>query len=352
MNEKQQAEILAKYLDDLLRGTLPPDASDLDPEIASLSNVARSLAQVDVAPDVQQHARFERLLAQHRPALQIGGTAMPQMILGLPVKWFGALIALLGGLATTFVGIVIVIIIGRGVFAPGWDIDTPTPIITPTLTVTPTLTAVATVTPSVTLTPTAALSPTLTVTPTATVVPTATVIPTPTVPVTEPARVGLAFHTDHLNAGGKVRSVYQASGSLKNHGPSVATDVKLGWEVIAGADLVERVEIMPAEWAEITTGKPGRFTILVHVNVDALPEQKGTQIVVRIFVEGKPVEATFRIKLGALTDKSKEPKVPRKPEKEDKVGKGKPTPPVKPEPLPKPTKEPRPTKEPKSEGGK
>lgn len=359
MNERQQAKALAKYLDDLLGevspgnvspgGVSPLDVSGLDPEISSLASVARSLVQIDLAPGARHRARFEQLLVQHQPALQTGGTAVPRTILGLSGKWFGVLFALLSGLATMIIGIIIVTVIGRGIgrdlFAPGIGTDTPTLATTPTLTRMATIVPAATITSSVTSTatetPTLAATPTITPTatvtpsvmPTATVTSTPMVAPTPTVPITEPARAGLAFHPAQLHAGGKASSVYQASGSLKNHGPDTALDVRLGWQVVAGAGWVERVEIAPAAWDEVATSKPGRFTVFVYVDVDALPEQKGAQIVVRLFVEGGPAEATFQIEVDALTEKP--------------IATEEPTPSVKPEPSPKPTQAPRPTKEPK-----
>jgi hypothetical protein len=185
---------------------------------------------------------------------------------------------------------------------------TPTATITPTATMTPTVT----VTPTMTITPTATVTPTATITPTAT--PTATLMPV------------LAFHPAHLNAGGKCRETYTAQGSLKNHGPGLATDVQIDYEIISGGEWVKDVEVTPSEWAELGTSKPGRFTVYVHTN-EGWPEAgKGATIEVKLVIvdaestsPNRPTEAIFTVKNQCKPEKTAKPEKPAQPEKPKKT---------------------------------
>jgi len=117
------------------------------------------------------------------------------------------------------------------------------------------------------------VEPTTSVTPTATVTATATITN---------GMSGLAYHPAHLNAGGRCRAVYSAQGSLKNHGPGTATDVTVWYEVTAGSEWVDRVEVIPSTWAELSASKPGRFQVLVYVNEDWELAGKGSEIAVQL----------------------------------------------------------------------
>ena len=196
---------------------------------------------------------------------------------------------------------------------------TPTSMLTPTATLTPT----ASVTPTSATTPTATVTPTTPMTPSAPLAPPATLTPTPRFTPLQPpltaeakaGRTGLAFHPEHLNAGGGCKASYSASGSLKNHGPALATGVDIGYTVIGGAQWVERVEVSPSSWAELGTSKPGRFTVHVHTNDNWPLAGKGTQIVVRLDVQGG-TQATFTIKNQCQAEKPDESDKPDKPDKQ------------------------------------
>ena len=211
--------------------------------------------------------------------------------------------------------------IGRTPAASG--ILSPTATVTPTMTPTVTLTPTVTVTPTASITPTVAVTPTMSITPTATVTPTvvdaprAVVIPTETIaPVLGTGQSDLAFHPEHLNAGGVCKVTYSASGSLKNHGPGLATGVEIGYQVVSGAQWVDRVEVVPSSWAELGTSKPGRFTVYVHTNDDWASAGKGTEIVVRLDVQ-EGVQATFTVRSQCQAEQ------PDKPDKSDKPDKPK-----------------------------
>lgn len=148
----------------------------------------------------------------------------------------------------------------------------------------------------------------------------------------EASRIDLAFHPERLNAGGVCKSTYSASGSLKNHGPGLATDVAIGYRVIGGAQWVDRVDVSPSSWAELGTSKPGRFTVYVHTN-DRWPlAGKGTEIVVQLDIP-ENARATFTVKNQCQaekpdkpdkpdrSDKADKPDKPDKPDRSDKTGK-------------------------------
>jgi hypothetical protein len=146
----------------------------------------------------------------------------------------------------------------------------------------------------------------------------------------------LAFHPEHLNAGGVCRTTYSASGSLKNHGPEAATDIDIGYTVASGGQWVDRIEVSPSSWRELGTSKPGRFTITVHTNGDWPSAGKGTEILVRLSA-GEGAQATFRVKNQCKADKPDEPK-PDKPEKPKQDKPGKADKPDKPDKQDKPQK--------------
>ena len=163
---------------------------------------------------------------------------------------------------------------------------------------------------------------------------------------------GLVFHPAHLNAGGKCRELYVARGSLKNHGPDLATGFVIAAEVVSGTGWAS-VEVTPMEWDELGTSKPGRFTVEVSTNDDWPSAGKGSVIQVRVYVvnavgvsiEGG--EAIFTVRNQCKdeslkgTEESEKPDKPGKPEKAPKE-----PPPGKPE---KPGKPPKPGKPDKGE---
>jgi hypothetical protein len=180
-------------------------------------------------------------------------------------------------------------------------------VVTPTATVTPTVT--------VTVTPTTMVTPTLRITPTSTVTPTPTV--TPKAVSIEPEVSDLAFHPEHLNAGGVCKVTYSASGSLKNHGPGLATEVEIDYEVVSGAKWVDRVEVVPSRWEELDTSKPGKFTVYVHTKEEWSSAGKGAEIVVRLYVN-EDTQATFTVKSQCEAEEPDEPGKPDKPDKSKK----------------------------------
>ena len=177
--------------------------------------------------------------------------------------------------------------------------------------------------------------------------PTTSTTPTETPTLTSEGRLGLAFHPAHLNAGGRCREVYSASGSLKNHSPGEPTDAEISYEVIAGEMWVDHVEVIPDAWVALGTSKPGRFTVRVFVNEDWPLAGKGSEIIVRLSASAdggatEAAEATFRVRNLCREPKpTKEPK-PTRPPKPTKMPK--PVRTRKPTKMPRPTKTPRPGK--------
>jgi len=143
------------------------------------------------------------------------------------------------------------------------------------------------------------------------------------------SRTGLAFHSEHLNAGGACKVTYSALGSLKNHGPGTAAGIEISHQIVSGALWVERVEITPSNWSELGTSKPARFTVYVHTN-EAWPSAgKDAVIVVRLHADGEAsagegAKATFTVrnqcepKQSDKSDKPDKPDQPNKPAKPDK----------------------------------
>lgn len=178
---------------------------------------------------------------------------------------------------------------------------------------------------------------------------------------TLPTMIGLVFHPAHLNAGGKCRGTYSASGSLKNHGPDWASNVTLGYEVTRGNEWVDSVEIAPTGWEELGTSKPGRFTVNVYTNEEWAFSGKGSMIVVRVFVASAnaetmlaPAETLFTIQgqcraenadQAAGPDKTGKPGKPDPAEKSLKPAEpGKPDKPGRPDQPGKPDKPDKPGK--------
>ena len=278
---------------------------------------------------------------------------MLHLISGISSKWVLALVAtLLGGAAVAGTGAVIIVLAASQGGGSPLVLETPAtggmpvvPFVSPIETITPTatLTNTLTPTPTVTVTPTATVTPTITATPTptVTVTPTATRNITPTVVPTKPGMSGLAFHPAHLNAGGKCSEVYSAKGSLKNHGPALATGVEIAYEVVSGKEWVDHVEVTPAQWDELDTSKPGRFTVYVYTNEDWDSAGKGERIEVRLYIAGEKesTEAVFGVKNQCKEEKPEKLEKPQEPAKPERL--------PKPEKTPKPTKLPKPAKPPK-----
>lgn len=399
MDEEQKAKALSEYLDALLQGEASELPAAADKEIEALGELGRSLIGIGFRPRSPHQTTVERLLQEHRPVLRTGGATVSRIMLwGIPLRWLLGLIALLaGGLAAAGVGALagVIPVLNPGTPTPGFTAPlrglemmvssvmvpatpltaaplrmgrTPTTAVVPTTTAT--LTPTVTITPTVTVTPTATVTPTVAVTPTVTITPSSTVtstpaitvtptvtvtpisivavIPTPTITITvtptPPAMSGLAFHPTHLNAGGRCRESYSASGSLKNHGTSPVTNVRIDYEVINGDEWVKRVRVTSSNWAVIGTSKPGRFRVYVYTNGDWASSGKGAVIKVRLFVVdgegvsvGRFAEAIFTVKSQCEAEQSIRPPkpekqgTPAKPEKPDKPDKSEKDKPDKPE---------------------
>jgi hypothetical protein len=99
---------------------------------------------------------------------------------------------------------------------------------------------------------------------------------------------GLVFHPGHLNSGGVCRTTYTAQGSLKNHGPGAAIDVTLTYTIPDGYEEVIDVEILNGTADELTTSKPLRFTVNVHIiDIDEWKNLgKGESITIQISAQG------------------------------------------------------------------
>jgi hypothetical protein len=140
--------------------------------------------------------------------------------------------------------------------------------------------------------------------------------------------VSLAFHPEHLNAGGVCKVTYSASGSLKNHGSGIVAGVDISHQVISGASWVDHVEVMPSNWEELGTSKPARFTVYVHTNETWPAAGKGAVIVVRLHAGGG-AQAIFTVRNQCKPeqqnkpDKLDRPDKPGKPDKPDKPDKSK-----------------------------
>ena len=174
---------------------------------------------------------------------------------------------------------------------------------------------------------------------------------------------GLVIHPAHLNAGGKCRELYVARGSLKNHGPGLATGVVISAEVVSGTEWVTDVEVSPTTWLTLSTSKPGRFIVEVSTNDKWSSAGKGSVIQVRVYVlsaEDVPIEggeAIFTVRNQCKDESlkgaegSEKPDKPGKPEKAPKEKpQGKPEKPGRPPGKPeKPGKPPKPGKPGKGE---
>ena len=99
---------------------------------------------------------------------------------------------------------------------------------------------------------------------------------------------GLVFHPPYLNAGGVCRTTYTARGSLKNHGLEPVTGVTLSYTVDeAYEDVIDEVEFVYDTGYELTSSKPLRFMVRVHVDMGAWQELgKGESITIQISAEG------------------------------------------------------------------
>jgi hypothetical protein len=134
--------------------------------------------------------------------------------------------------------------------------------------------------------------------------------------VAEPEVYDLAFYPAHLNAGGECRIEYVAQGSLKNHGPGLATDVAIVGEVVSGIAWVREVVVEPHEWEEIETDKPGRFSVTVLTDEKYWPKaREGSTIEVRLYAvvsgdtsaEDALAEAFFTVHNQCESEEPKEP---------------------------------------------
>ena len=324
MDERQKADALSRYLDALLSGEGDVRTAAVDEEIQALGKLGQSLATVELKPGPAHQAAVERLLqrkvpqgskglcrifGKRRPTLRTGGATMSHAILGIPLRWFLVLVTTLAG------GGLVALAAARGGLIPT-DVlkpDTPTPKLALEVTtsrVTPAhalpVTGVETIAVEM---PTALAS-----VPAEVMTTTEPVTPTIALTSTKPGRAGLAFHPEHLNAGGKCRDVYLASGSLKNHGPDVATKVVISHEVVSDAEWVDRVEVEPSEPEDLGTAKPLRFTVSVYVTGTRSLESKGALIEVQLFVAGEGdepeerlAEATFTVRIQCQDDQPEEP---------------------------------------------
>jgi hypothetical protein len=337
MNDRRKAESLSRYLDALLRGQ-DTSATAADAEVKALGELGKSMAEVEVKPRTAHRARVGRMLRERRPITRVGGPAMSRLILGIPLKWLFALLAtLVGGAAVVGTGAMVVVL----AVVQGDDVLPPVPE-APVIEVVLEDPVDSAITVTVPVTSPVVLTVTVPITPP--VVPTDTLLITPTLVPTKPGMSGLAFHPAHLNAGGKCGEAYEARGSLKNHGPALATGVVIGYEVVSGAEWVDHIELTPSTWDELGTSKPARFTVSVHTNEGWPLAGKGTRIEVRLFVvgeEGVPgeegTEAVFVVKNQCKPDKLAKPEKPEKPVKPEKPAK--PERPVKPEKPDKPKKD-------------
>jgi hypothetical protein len=263
---------------------------------------------------------------------------MSRLILGIPLKYIlVVLVVVFGGATVAGTGALVValaVVPDAEVEEPVIEIVFDDPASDPITMVVPFSSPVL---PTTTLPITPPVVITITVPITPPIVPTDTVPITPTVVPTKPGISGLVFHPAHLNAGGKCAEVYSAQGSLKNHGPAMATGVVIGYEVVSGAEWVDHVEVTPAEWPQLGTSKPARFSVSVYTNDEWALAGKGARIEVRLFVEGQAgvvgddgPEATFVVKNQCKPDKLEKPEKPVKPEKPAKPEKPKPAKPEKP----------------------
>jgi hypothetical protein len=154
------------------------------------------------------------------------------------------------------------------------------------------------------------------------VTPTATITPTLPISNLERSRAELAFHPEHLNAGGACKVTYLASGSLKNHGPGTATGVEITHKVVDGALWVDHVTVTPDSWDELGTSKPARFTIYVHTNEAWSSAGKDAVIVVRLHAD-RDAQTIFTIKSQCKPEPPEKSDKPNKPDKSDKSPKPK-----------------------------
>jgi hypothetical protein len=121
MNEKEKAEALSMALDTIIRGG-DADPESADEEIRALSALGRSLDDIEFEPSLVHKAAVERLLLKHRKEMQEAVTASkevpmtssqesPKTEKSLRQRWLVPL-ALAGGLAITFVCVVVAVVGG------------------------------------------------------------------------------------------------------------------------------------------------------------------------------------------------------------------------------------------------
>jgi hypothetical protein len=107
--------------------------------------------------------------------------------------------------------------------------------------------------------------------------------PTPT-SVEEP-KPSLSFHPDELRADGCATS-YRATGALKNHGGEAANwaaNVQIGYQIVKGAEYVDRVIVSPDFWPVIGGSETVNYTVVVHTTSE-WRAQRDREIKVRLYI--------------------------------------------------------------------
>jgi hypothetical protein len=124
---------------------------------------------------------------------------------------------------------------------------------------------------------------------------------------------------------------YRRFVSLKNHDRDTVRDVEVRWEPVAD-EYLRGVELAPGGPIDLGKGKPGRYTVLIHVSEGWATAGPEAAIEVRLYIvggQGEPVEATLVVRnrcQGGPPDEGVDEEggrgKPPKPPKPDNPGRG------------------------------
>ncbi|HMR65976.1 MAG TPA: hypothetical protein PKE64_18360 [Anaerolineae bacterium] len=268
MTEQQLADLFSDQVDRLLQGQraeLPPEAADLAELLALVKPATKTEFRVNPATQMAFEQQITTWFGEAP-----GGSTMT--ILGLSKTWFISIlvvVVLVSG--TGFIGLITAsLFFFRSVTVAPAPI-TSQPVITGTLTV-----------------PSSPTAPVQTGTP---VIASVTPGPPATLPPGAPA---LIFEQVLVNVSNLCRGAYVTQSVLINRGPAIVTKATLRWQVIQGAQFVNRVNLSgPGLVVQDTTASLNSIAleqvlaldVQIEVNQSWWTQPDGTQIQVKLAVE-------------------------------------------------------------------
>lgn len=272
MTEQQLADLFSDQVDRLLQGQraeLPPEATDLAELLALVQPTTKTEFRVNPATQMAFEQQITTWFGEAP-----GGSTMT--ILGLSKTWFISIlvvVVLVSG--TGFIGLITAsLLFFRSVTVAPAPIALQ-PVITGTLTVPPSPTA-----PVQTGTPVIASV-------------------TPGLPATlPPGAPALIFQQVTVNVSNLCRGAYVTQSVLINRGPASVTEATLRWQVIQGAQFVNRVNLSgpglvvrdtTASLNSIALEQALALDVQIEVNQSWWTQPDGTQIQVKLAV-GQSVE--------------------------------------------------------------